>query len=64
MPLISEKDFVVVEDKTTGKVWPDPIPKHWVGTDLAPNTKVSRKSPGDTDPTPVDAPAGAADSGS
>jgi hypothetical protein len=43
---IKAEDFVDVVDKTTGEPLPDPIPKHWIGTDLAPNVKrgTGRKS--------------------
>lgn len=34
-----ESDFVEVVDKDTDQKWPDPIPKQWIGTDLAPNVK-------------------------
>lgn len=43
MPELTDKDFVTVKDKTTGQEWENPIPKHWVGTDLAPNVEVVHK---------------------
>lgn len=41
---IPAEEFVTVKDKTTGQVLPDPIPKHWVGTDLAPNVELATKA--------------------
>lgn len=41
---IPAEEFVTVKDTLTGQVLPDPIPAHWVGTDLAPNVEVASKS--------------------
>jgi hypothetical protein len=41
---IPASEFVVVKDKLTGQVLPDPIPKAWIGTDLAPNVEAASKS--------------------
>ena len=37
--LIPASDYTKVVDKVTGQELPDPIPKSWVGTDLAPDVK-------------------------
>lgn len=39
----SEDDFVKVVDKE-GKVLADPIPKAWIGTELAPDVKQATKA--------------------